>query len=265
MPTNERGCGTRVRGALYLASPPVLTEVLDLVMATLDPMIPPAAAWPYWVDPPVQIDMRALRLPDVGVHWFQRDGVWHLIDWVGIGHYPCVADFVAEALAMGVSRRIAWRTDFTRLTEESRYLLVHRRGYLADWERFMATPAERRAWYCPAPMAMALDHRDGVSGPCATHFWWDGPMDDRADVNSGRGNMTRRRLPNGMWYYIHVNLHSDFDAQPGIFASLPIYSAMRLEAIGPSTDVGTPNANTLARRLIDLRITDDLDVRVVEQ
>jgi hypothetical protein len=78
---------------------------------------------------PVMIDPDALGISPIGVHWIQRNGVWHLIDWIGEEHYPTAEEFLMEAERLGISRRLPRTLDWSRLCEESRLLVVHRRHW----------------------------------------------------------------------------------------------------------------------------------------
>jgi hypothetical protein len=128
-----RLCGeTRVAGGLYWAC-----------WGLWDPLLPSSGYGANTIamamrqrkqvialDPPVVIDPQAIGLQAVGVKMIERNGVFHVLDWVGTNHYPNVADFVEEVTRHGVSRRMPSNLRFDLLTSASRLLLVHEKAYL---------------------------------------------------------------------------------------------------------------------------------------
>lgn len=76
-------------------------------------------------DPVPLFDPESVGLSPVGVKVVEFDGVFHVFDWVGASHYPNAADFLEEAVRLGLSRRIPKTAEFSRLTAESRLILVH--------------------------------------------------------------------------------------------------------------------------------------------
>jgi len=123
-PGVTRGCGTRQEGALYL-------EVglghggIPLEFFLADPPIP------------MSCDTK------VGVELIERNGVVHVLDWCGEQHYPFVTDVLEEGRRYGFSRRIPRTLDLSRLTSESRILLVHAKGLVVNQEAlrpFMPEP-----------------------------------------------------------------------------------------------------------------------------
>lgn len=113
-----RGCGTRAEGAAYL-------EVRQ------SPNGVPLEH--YLICPPIPVDPAALRIEPRGVYLIERpdgSGVTDAYDWIGSEHYPNVADAIEEGRRHGFSRRISRTTDFARLTEESRLILLHARAHI---------------------------------------------------------------------------------------------------------------------------------------
>lgn len=89
----------------------------------------------FLVDPPIPVSCAALGLTPVGVTLIEREGVTHVLDWVGSTHYPNVADFVEETLLFGLSRRLPQTLDFARLGPLSRIILVHGRAHIDNaWQ-----------------------------------------------------------------------------------------------------------------------------------
>lgn len=119
--TPVRGCGRRHAGGVYLETPLGKKG------------IPFNAAL---VCPPVPIDVEAMRLSARGTFLLERQGVWHVFDRVGTQNYPNVQDFIEEARRHGVSRRIAKTTDFSKLTPDSRLILIHDRAVIEHPEDY---------------------------------------------------------------------------------------------------------------------------------
>ena len=112
-PGVERGCGTRRSGAVYL-------EVgLGYGGKPIEFFLP---------DPPVPMTCDT----KVGVELIERDGVIHVVDWIGEQHYPFAADALEEGRRYGFSRRVPRTLDLSRLTVASRILLVHARGLVTN-------------------------------------------------------------------------------------------------------------------------------------
>ncbi len=111
-----RGCGTRQEGGVYLecGTHPGWGRPLEFFLA----------------DPPVPMTCAT----KVGVELVERTGVVHVLDWAGEQHYPTVTDFLEEGRALGFSRRISNTLDLSRLTAESRILIVHARGLVVNHE-----------------------------------------------------------------------------------------------------------------------------------
>ena len=152
----RRGCGYRQPGGAYLAVP-------------LGPEGRPVED--FLVDPPVVVEgdqHHALGLSAVGVTLVERDGTTHVFDIVGREHYPTVAEFVDEVRRLGVSRRISRTADFSRLSADSRLVLLHEHADVANALDF---PAERR---CPTERDEHLSA--GYRGMCA-RLWWDEPLE----------------------------------------------------------------------------------------
>jgi hypothetical protein len=81
-------------------------------------------------DPVEVFDPAEIGLSAVGVKIIEVDGVYHVFDWVGASHYPNAADFLEEAVRLGLSRRISKTADFEKLDSRSRLVLVHPKAYI---------------------------------------------------------------------------------------------------------------------------------------
>lgn len=142
----------------------------------------------FLIDPPIPIDIEALGITPLGVQLVEVDGVYHIYDWVGENHYPYVADFAEEARHYGISRRLSKQLDFSKLTPESRHILIHAKALVENWkEAFDSWPPypvpgqsisrRGRFWrqygVCPLPYS----GRESVPGHadefCAGNWWVD--------------------------------------------------------------------------------------------
>src|SRR5205823_2743309 len=95
-------------------------------------------------------------------------GVTHVLDIVGREHYPTVAGFIDEARRMGISRRISRNSDFSKITQASRLLLLHPHADIANAPEFPTT--ERCPCHVPGHLA------DGFADMCA-RLWALEPLD----------------------------------------------------------------------------------------
>jgi len=155
----SRGCGTRKQGAIYAECG------LSIWGRPIEHFL---------VDPPRVSDAGALGLSSIGVKLVEVNGVWHIFDIVGSEHYPNVADFIEEVRAMGASRRLARTLDFSRLTSDSKLVLLHRRAQIDNaGEYFDAMGAWMpTGWHCPRHVP---DHESVRLPPamCAGLWWVD--------------------------------------------------------------------------------------------
>lgn len=149
-----RGCGYRIAGATY-----VETAVEGVFLRGADGT--PETFEKCLFDPPVAVDLEALRrrygVTEVGVHLVDHPGkdgtvVTHVFDIVGSKYYADIAGFIAEARAHGVSRRIPSTLDFSRLSEKSRIVLIHARGWIDNAAEYFAARAPHE-WSCPKGLA----------------------------------------------------------------------------------------------------------------
>lgn len=140
-----RGCGVRSPGGIYIEVP------LSRYGRPLRDFL---------IDPVIEVP-EDLDLVPRGVSLIERanePGVYDVWDHVGERHYPNVADFVQEVSKMGLSRRVQGNLDFSKLTPDSRIVLMHSRAYVENAnDLYRAIAAEARDygqepgrwWNCP--------------------------------------------------------------------------------------------------------------------
>ena len=119
-----RGCGTRVGGGLYLeCGTGYGGRPLEAFLS----------------DPPIPMTCDT----KVGVELIERGGVVHVLDWIGEQHYPFVTDLLEEGRHFGFSRRIPRTLNLSRLSADSRLLVVHAGGLVVNHEALRPFMPER--------------------------------------------------------------------------------------------------------------------------
>lgn len=110
---SERGCGERKTDSIYFESR------LAINGRPIEEFI---------IDPPIDCKNK-------GISWsrsyqiFKKDGVNHLIDWVGEEYYESPWDFIEECRVKGMSRRVQKSFDFTKIVPgESQIFFAHKKA-----------------------------------------------------------------------------------------------------------------------------------------
>lgn len=190
----ERGCGKRQKGGVYAEVP-------------LSPFGKPVEE--FLLEPPVELDVEQLGLSPIGVKLLERDGITHVLDWVGESHYPNVADMVEEIRNLGLSRRLPRTLDFSRLTAGSRILLVHRRAFVRNWADVVGAPA------APCPKRREVEHEidHEETTPCVG-VWW-------RDLEGLEEDGLTRKMPAFDYTGSAPAVPAEY-GRPALFASFPI-------------------------------------------
>ena len=193
-----RGCGTRKKGGIYFETglQPGGSPLEDFI-----------------IDPPIRVN--DWNLSAVGVQLIERNGVTHIIDWVGSKFYPNVADFLEEVRGFGLSRRLSSSLAFNRLTPQSRILLVHSRAWVSNFRDF-------QTWHCPKSIAghhpSIIGHEPEDHKRMCAGIWWE---DIEQGIDQGDSRTVRREMPS---FSYEARRRSDGvkpDYAPAIFASFP--------------------------------------------
>lgn len=204
----ERGCGKRKKGGVYLT---IAEGPGGLPMDY------------FWIDPPIPIDLQQLGIGPRGVYLIERNGVYHVFDVVGTKHYPNVADFIEESKQLSISRR-AELSDYSKLTPESKMVLIHQRAFIGNWQELFRqlSQDEGQAFRC-------ISHQDGVSERHERHeemcagLWWHDIEGMRDEQGSGCRIYGMRDLPCGhsyAGYRADCNFFPEY--QYAIFGSFPL-------------------------------------------
>ncbi len=154
----ERGCGVRVEDGVYSE-------------CGLSPFGKPIEEF---LIEGVPLPPELENLPAIGVTLVEVDGVWHIVDHVSEDQYPSPADMIEEVRRFGMSRR-AEGIDYSKITKESKHILVHPRARIANLDEYGSVQ-------CPHEMS------HGPGEMCAGAWWADLDGDDVGD-----GRVKRKR------------------------------------------------------------------------
>ena len=127
-----------------------------------------AAIERFILDLPQTVNPAQLGLSAQGVSFIERQGIWHVVDLIGAVHYPHAADFIEEARAIGVSRKIPRTSDFGKLGPGSSLILIHPTGRVTNAD---ALAPFAPGFGCPCGKGHPADQ------PCAGYHWWTAPGD----------------------------------------------------------------------------------------
>ena len=217
----KRGCGSRKKGGIYSTCP-------------LGPGGTPVDA--FLIDPPSELPEGLADLSRQGVMLFDRDGVTHVLDWVGSNHYPNVADFIEEVKRMGMSRRLPSTTEFSRLSALSQHFLVHERAIVAHPELYRqpTDPKNVEAYTCPKDIAVHCCGNAIGRAPMCAGIWWEDLDGATSDYDGGMtvdpaDRRVIRQISCGEYAGLVAPIAPSMrEYMPGIFAAFPI---SRLEVV----------------------------------
>ncbi len=190
----------------------------------------------FLMDPPILL--HEMTLSSLGVLLIERHGVTHILDWIGEKHYPNVQDFIEETAQFGMSRRLSSALDFSRLTHDSRVLVVHRKAFIRNTELFPR-------WECPNGYGHHEPSRIGQEAKdkrmCVGLY--------REDLVQGRPNGDRvtRELPS-LTYEGNASPEG-VKYGPAIFASFPISRFAVVRG-------GTSTQSKVAASRADIRVVE---------
>lgn len=192
-----RGCGSRVAGGIYfecLTGPGGLP--LEHFLYCPPPPVPPE-----WGITPV-----SSRLIEGNV-----------ADWIGGKHYPNVLDYVEEVRRFGLSGRLPRNFPFNELTSQSRFIPVHAKAILVNWQEFLEiVPGGVRDATCPKY------HHTQAEGPCAGFWWEDVVGGEYSGDDEWWSRLTMRDCP-AFSYYANAPLpYFQPVYKPGLLGSFPL-------------------------------------------
>ena len=195
--TNQRACGKRLAAGVYAET-------------RLSPFGEPVET--FILCPPKPIEMAAWGLAPRGAKLVEIEGVWHVFDIVSKTDYQ-VADYIEETRCKGASRRLSRMLDFSKLSEESRLVLIHERAIIENTTVYPQPPAV----CCPRDI-----HLEQLDEMCAGLWWHDFCANELQSDTDGLLHHIRT-IPGGVSYIAHPRPEG---VEPiyhhGIFMSLPI-------------------------------------------
>lgn len=221
----ERGCGTRVKGGVYIET-------------MLGPNGCPLEC--FMKDPPIAIDADAIGLSHIGSRIVERNGVTYVFDWVGESFYPNVTDFIEEVRRYGASRRMSANLDWSKLSPESKLVLVHSRAVYDMTDQMREVIQLYHSQICPLATKMFHDglqnvniFTHGATQQCARHWWYDHDQQEQLTA----GETYTRTMPS--FEYKAVTRVQTPTYAPGIFLVLPIHRVAVVRDEGTDSHVQT--------------------------
>jgi hypothetical protein len=181
-----RGCGKRKPGGVYICS-------------KLNPGGLPLNM--FIIDPPLSYDDKPFRVPII----VERDGINHLLFWVGKEYYPFTSDFIEEVRLFGASKRVPANFPIEKLDNRSMMFFAHPGAVIKAYEGLPKTE------YCPK----MSDQKHRSSGEyCIGHVYQVAPASNDGD--------TRTIGDTSYHVYPPENMPENLSFKPGIFLRLPI-------------------------------------------
>jgi hypothetical protein len=242
MTSTTRGCGTRIVGGVYAETRMALPGEKGVPIEA------------FLMCPPEAVNPGAAGVTPMGVQYVKDDrtGIVHVVDWVGAGHYPNVADFIEEARQHGISRRLPANDRLSLLGPGSTMILLHERAVMKDPAPYLdATHVDRRGRSCPKQIARHSPAfpAQSTGGGLAEHerdvmcarLWWEDIEDGEPILDPsvpyravtrtiGSTTYRARRTPDELLDKVGRRVEADEDRyHVGIFARVPIHNLAVIE------------------------------------
>lgn len=204
---DTRGCGLPQEGGLYFTIGTTTRGGIDPRNFLIDPIYP--------VDEKLGIKAR-------GLSTIERDGIIHIVDWIGENNYPNFPDWFEEIGHLGFHQRVETSFDFKQLDQlNSRFLLVHPNAYIPN-VKARARLLKDSAWadetlyvdVCPmVPEKHFKDHEPMEM--CAGLSWYHIVKGEEVEAN-----LVSRSMPS--FSYHGFESIGKLTVEPGFCASFPI-------------------------------------------
>ena len=178
-----RGCGKRKHGGVYICT-------------KLSPHGAPLEG--FIIDPPEVYEGEKFRVPII----FEKNGLNHLLFWVGKEFYPFPSDFIEEVRRFGASKRVPVEFPIQKLSVGSLMFFVHSLAIIKNHDVLPPPPL------CPKDLKSHL----GNKTYCLGHFYQVAPANYEA----------RRKIGDTVYDVKPVTLDAPLEFIPGIFLRLPI-------------------------------------------
>lgn len=225
----------------------------------------------FCIDPPVKWE--PFNVCKLGQAPVQLAGVTHLLDWVGECHYPDVASFIEESRCHGCSRKIRRNFDFSKLTNQSKILFVHRKGYIEHHAKL--APLKKACFKNKAYKPAILSSKDfglisrGIrvheweigdvvheqDKMCVGQYWYD--LEPFDPVFSDSSNKFVKQFAEVEYIGNERPRNIEPAYSPALFMTLPIH---RLEVVrDPERDTYCQDLrSSIARQTwLEVRLTDE--------
>lgn len=190
----------------------------------------------FLIDYPQGIDLTRAGFSTQGMNLVTRGDVHHLVDIIGAEHYPHVADFVEEARAIGISRKIPRTFDFSKLTAQSTMIFIHAKAAVRNAPKVAAGTG---TWSCPCGKGHL------PTEPCAAYHWYSPPptVAGTSVRRLQRASYTVRSLMPGM---------DELELTSGYFMRVPISNlTVILKQDGTIDQTSRARANQSSLPIID--------------
>lgn len=162
-------------------------------------------------DPMQALDPVEIGVTPIGVHLIEMNGVNHVVDIVGVQHYPAPVFFVEEMLRHGVSRRIPKTFPFEKLDPaRSKLILLHKRAFVEGHDTTEV--------YC------RLLRHDRSDPLCSGAWWTTVPkklLTEDSPANGGTGTKNRAKIASGEAFDVSAETGKETYSY-GVLAILPI-------------------------------------------
>jgi len=179
----NRGCGKRKPGGVY-------------VCTKLSPHGVPLEE--FIIDPPEAYEGEKFRVPII----LEKNGVNHLLFWVGKEFYPFPSDFIEEVRRFGASRRVPVEFPIQKLSVGSLMFFVHSLAIIKNHDVLPPPPL------CPKRLKGHLNNE----AYCLGHSYQVAPANAEG----------RRKVGDTVYDVKPVTPDVPLDFAPGIFLRLPI-------------------------------------------
>ena len=199
-----RGCGERKDKGLYLecATSPFGLPIEHFIF-----------------DPPIPINQEPFRAP---ILWKdKKTGIYHVLIWIGKKFYESPWDFIREAEAKGVSRRIPKNFPIHKLSPGSSMLLIHSDAILENWKELVKELRRQGISSIPCPKEKE-EHKE-MKEYCLSLLYYL-LSGEKAGYDSDQRKWVKRKV--GDLTYLLPNPYEELNFKPvfktGIFLRAPI-------------------------------------------
>ena len=179
----NRGCGKRKAGGVYICT-------------KLSPHGVPLEE--FIIDPPESYGGEKFRVPII----LEKNGMNHLLFWVGKEFYPYPSDFIEEVRRFGASKRVPVEFPIQKLSVGSLMFFMHPLAIIKDHKVLPPPPR------CPKHLKSHLNNETY----CLGHSYQVAPANHEG----------RRQIGDTVYDVKPVGSDAPLEFAPGIFLRLPI-------------------------------------------